>query len=165
MGTGSSENTGERDAGSSRPAGSTTLIAAGVALVAAITVAALVAANRDAPDLQEGSPEALVQEYVDAMIEGHEATAHEYLSADMQAECSVRDLRDGQERADDVRVSLRTVTIDGDEADVEVTIIEDSGSDLFGGDGYRYEETFTLSRAGDTWVISERPWPIFFCTN
>ena len=128
-------------------------------------MAALVAANRDAPVLEEGSPEAAVQDYVDAMIEGDEAAAHEYLSADLQAECSVGDLREYQAGADNVRVSLRSITIDGSEADVEVTITEDSGGDLFGGGGYRFDETFTLSSVADAWVISERPWPIFFCTN
>ena len=97
MGTGSSEDTGEKEAGSSRPAGSTTLIAAGVGLVVAITVAALVAANRDAPVLEEGSPEAAVQEYVDAMIEGHEAAAHEYLSADTSPDGKRGD-EDGREK-------------------------------------------------------------------
>ena len=165
MGTGSSEDTGENDAGSSRPAGLIILIVAGVGLEVAVAVAAIVAANRDTPLLDEGTPEAAVQGYVDAMIEGDEAAAHEYLSGDLQAECSLSDLREHREDADSVRVSLRSVTIDGVEADVEVTITEDGGGDLFGGGGYRYEETFTLSRVGDTWVISERPWPIFFCTN
>lgn len=165
MGTGSSEDTGEREASSSRPAGATILVAAGIGLVVAIAVAALVAANRDPPALEEGSPEALVQAFVDAIIEGDESAAHGYLSVEMQEECSIRDLRENQERSDNVRVALRSVAVDGEEANVEVRITEDAGGGLLGGDGYSYEETFTLTRAGDAWVISERPWPIYHCEN
>lgn len=163
MGTGSSEPTDEREASVSRPAGSTILVAAGIFLVAAIAIAALIATTRDAPVLEEGSPEAVVQSYVDAMIDRNEAAAHEYLSAEVREECSVRDLRDNAETSDDVRVALRSVTVDGDEAEVEVTITEGSGGGLFGG-GYSYRETFTLTRSGDTWEISRRPWPIYFCS-
>lgn len=165
MGTGSSEDTGEREDSTSRPAGTTILISAAIGLVVAIAVAAVVAATRDAPVLDEGSPEAVVQAYVDAMIEGDESAAHGYLSVEIQAECSVSDLRDRAERPQDLRVTLRSVTVDGDEAEVEVTVTENAGGGLFGGDGYSYDETFILTGSGEAWVISERPWPVYFCTN
>lgn len=165
MGSGPSEDTGDGEAGSPRPAGLTILIVAGIGLVVAIALAAIVSANRDVPVLDAGTPEGVVQAYIDAMVKGDEASAHAYLSDELQEECSVGDLRNNQERSNNIRVTLRSVSAGGDEAEVEVTITEDAGGGLFGGGGYSFEEFFFLTRSGATWVISERPWPIYDCSN
>ena len=164
MGASAPEDAGDVDAGSPRPAGLGILAIGGVVLVLLIAVAAVLSASRGPATFEEGSPEAVVQGYLDAMIKGDESAAHASLSDELGDDCTVRDLRTRSNEVNNARVALRAVSIDGDEAEVEVSITENAGDVPFGGGGYTFEETFVLAREAGTWVIVEEPWPIYFCS-
>lgn len=164
MGT-SSEKPGDREAANgSRPAGTMILIVTAVVVIAAIIIAAVIAATGGDPVFDEGTPEATVQRYLDALIDGDEDAAYDALSDELRQECSPSDLREREWQTDGVRVSLRDVRIDGAEAEVDVTIHEGGGGGLFG-EGSSYPESFVLANTSRGWVLSERPWPIFFCSG
>lgn len=164
MGT-SPEDNGDREAApASRPAGLWILIVAAAVLILAIVIAAFVAANRDEPTYEEGSPEAALQAYLDAVINGDATEAYGYLSDQLRNECTLSDARNGVGDAGDVRVTLQSVRQDDGTTEIDV-VIEENGGDLLFGGGYRYDETFILSDTDGMWKLSERPWPVYFCSG
>jgi hypothetical protein len=164
MGT-SPHDDGDREADpASRPAGLWILIVAAVVLVLAIVIAAIVGAKRDAPVYEEGSPQAALQGYLDAVIDGDATEAYGYLSDDLRSECTLSDLRNAAAEAQDVTVTLRTVRDEDGTVRIDVTIEQNGGGLLLGG-GYRYDETFILGDTNGVWKLSERPWPIYFCSE
>lgn len=149
---------------SGRPPGLTILVVAAVVIVAAIAAAAIIAAAGGEPAFDPGSPDAALQHYLDAIIDGDVVEAHGSLSEELRSQCSTADLRNGAYQAEGVRVILDSRTVHDDVAAFAVTISSNDGGGLFG-EGYRYEEFFTLTNTADGWVLSERPWPIFFCSE
>ena len=136
------------------------VVAAVVGLVALLAVVAgIVSATRHAPSFEPGTPEAVVQAYLAAVIDADAETAVAQLSAD--SPCTVDDL-DRAFRTQDVRVVLRDSRIDGDTAQVRVDVIMSTGGPL---DTSEYSErvTFRLTRAGGAWLITGSPWPMYLC--
>jgi hypothetical protein len=58
------------------------------------------------------------------------------------------------------RVVITDTRIDGDTARVEVDITVSYGDDPFGGGSYDRDETITMQRVGDVWLISRPAWPL-----
>lgn len=163
MGT-SSDDAGDREGEASpRPAGLSILIVAAIVIVVAVTVAAVIAATADEPKYEAGSPEAALQGYLDALIDGDVSRAYGYLSEELRDQCSLADLRDGAWQAEGVRVTLDSSEVGNGVAKYTVTIAS-SDSGLFGEDA-GYEEFFTLTNTSGTWLLTERPWPIYFCSE
>jgi hypothetical protein len=138
-----------------------------VLIVAAVAVLALVVATivaivfRSPTDIMPGTPEATAQDYANALIEGDEAAAIGLLSADLQEECTIGDLRNAYV-PESVRVHLVETVVDGEAAEVEMRV-EEGGGGL--GDGYDYRVTLTMERQAGDWVITEPPWPIEYCAE
>lgn len=139
-------------------AGLVLAVAVGVLVLMAV-VAAVLSATREGPQLPEGSPEAAVQAYLQAVAEGDEDAAAAFL--DPEGRCTEEDLRDSGSRSAG-RIVLRDVEVDGDEADVEVELVY-GGDGPFGGDEWRDPVRFDLRRDGDRWVITGEPWPMYGC--
>lgn len=145
----------------SKPAGRTILIAGGIGLVVVIALAAVILSTREVETLDPGSPEGIVQAYLQATIDGDDETASSYLGPGLRGSCDpVNELRSDPDSAR-VRVVLREVSVSGATAEVEVAITE--GEAAFGAGGFRHIETFRLESSGDTWVITSAPWPYFGC--
>ena len=130
-------------------------------VVFAIVVASLVTAlltSRDTAELEPGTPEAAVQDYLDAVLDRDSEAAERMLAPD--SPCDVEDL-DNAFVDDDVRVSLRDVEVSDTTARVDVTISAGSGGLI--PSEWSEEHTFRLRRTGDDWLITGAPWPLFEC--
>lgn len=130
------------------------------AVVGAIVVASLITAvaSRHPARLESGSPEAAVQDYLDAVLEHDAEAAARHLAPD--SPCGVEDL-DNAYIDDDVRVMLRDAAVTGGTARVDVAITTGSGELI--PSGWTEEHTFRLRRVGDVWLITGSPWPLFEC--
>lgn len=122
-------------------------------------VGGTVAALRPPPEFESGTPEAVVQGYLQAVFEGDAAAAEAYLS-DSSA-CHAADIERalGEESA---RVVLRDTRVEDAKAQVRVEMVFSSGGPF---DTYEYSQnrTFFLGREGDDWKITGQPWPVFSC--
>ncbi len=136
------------------------VVAAAVGLVAVLAVVAgIVSATRHAPSYPPGTPVAVVQAYLAAVIDGGHETAAAQLST--ESPCTVDDL-DRSTLTEGVRVVLRDSRVDGDTAQVRVDVVRSAGGPL---DPSEYSEkvTFRLTRAGGAWLITGSPWPMYEC--
>lgn len=145
---------------SNRGLSNRTLLLAGIAVAVVVALTAVLAVNRQPVTYPRGSPEAAVQAYVQAMLDGDEDTAAAWLDPDM--ECDAAHLADA-DVPDDVRVTLRHAEVDGDVAEVEIGVTVTSGRGPF--DTYEYEDhhRFELAQSDGGWLITTRPWPWASC--
>ena len=138
-------------------AGKVLAVVVGVLVLVAL-VAGVISATRDRPELPAGSPEAVVQDYITRVYADDLEGAVALL--DPAGSCTVDDFQFAfVDRA--ARVVLRDTRVDGDRATVRVGMVRPAGGPL--GDEFTQEETFRLSRAGERWVITGDPWPIYGC--
>lgn len=151
------------DAG--RPVRSTVLLWVLAALVAvALVVGALVGVLRPPVSLAPGSPESVVQAYLQAVIDGEYEDAVGYLSTGAAGRCPASMFRDAwippslTAELDDVRPGAR-------QADVQVRLRSAADPPPFGDGGFNSIERFTLVREGGDWRISGDPWPVFACAR
>ena len=136
------------------------VVATVVGLVAVLAViAGIVSATRHAPTYEPGTPVAVVQTYLAAVIDADHEAAAARLSSD--SPCTVDDL-DRAFLPQGVRVVLRDSRIDGDTAQVRVDVITSTGGP-FDTSEYSERVTFRLTRAGGAWLITGSPWPMYQC--
>ncbi|GLI28765.1 hypothetical protein ARHIZOSPH14_30070 [Agromyces rhizosphaerae] len=135
------------------------LIGIGIAIALVVVAAVIAVLVRGAPEqLDESTPEGVVQRYSAAVIAGDEQAALEYLVPELAESC------ERVERFDDeVRVSLVATTERESSADVEVAIVTTYGGGLFGPDEYRSDGSFDLVRVDDEWRIESVPWELAVC--
>lgn len=137
----------------------------GVVLVAVIAV--IVTSVREPPTLPEGSPEATVQRYLQAVADGDRDAALETYSPDVRRRCEEQDAAHrppfpAERMSFDADLS-EVREVDDDLVEVEVRITEFSGEPPFGGGGYDHTEAFRLERVDGTWAITEAFWPYYLC--
>lgn len=128
-------------------------LAVGGLLVALLVGAAVIATARQPETYPPGSPEAVVQGYLQALVDGDEAALESY--APGSAECV-------DERQLDfiTRVVLVDVISDDQEASVEVRVTESpTGGPLDDEDSYSV--TLSLLRQDGQWVIDGAEWPVY----
>ena len=131
-------------------------------ILGAISVVAVVAgvltATSQRPELQSGSPEAAVQQYLEAVIDGDAQQARERLDPD--SKCTVDDL-------DRVMVSdvfeARLIDARSDGATAKVTVELQAGSAGLMSDRWIDRQTFYLKKSSEAWVITGTPWPMYEC--
>jgi len=130
------------------------LVVVGVGLVA--VVAAILAATRDGSRYDRGTPTGAVQAYLSAVLEGDHQQAARLLSKD--SSCDLADL-DHAYVPEGTRVVLRRSEIAGDTAQVVVDVVATNG--VFSQPVEQH--TLELTRAGDRWLVTGTPWPMFEC--
>jgi hypothetical protein len=135
------------------------IVLGAIALVAVVAV--VVAANRAPTTYDRGTPQGVVQAYLEAVVAGDHVKAADYLAPG--GTCDVEDL-DRTTVPDGVRVALRDTETDGDRATVEVDVVTSSG-DLLGGSEYSERHTFRLGKDGRDWVVQGVPWPMYDCVK
>lgn len=135
------------------------IVIGAIAVIA--VVAAVFSATRPVTEYDRATPEGTVQEYVSAVVEGDHQRAFELLATD--SACSVEEL-DRAHRPYDVRVVLRDTQADGDTARVQVDVVMSTGGP-FDSSEYAEGHTFRLTRAGNDWLITGEPWPMFACAK
>lgn len=131
------------------------LVGLGVALV----VAAIAGALREPTALDPTGPEAAVQRYLQAVLDGDFHQAASVLAPGSR--CQASDVRQAW-IPESLTVSLDHVRAAGDQADVRVRLRSAAGPPPFGED-VSFMETFSLARTGDTWRLTGEPWPLVDC--
>lgn len=107
------------------------------------------------------SPEGTVQKYVTALLAGDQKNAALLLTPGATKDCPAGGILD----EGNLRVGLVASSVSGASATVTVSISETLGSGPFGlGDG-NYQDSFTLVKTNDVWLISMAPWPLLACTD
>lgn len=142
-------------------------VAGGIVLLAALVAGAVFAANRGGATYPAGSPEAVVQEYFQALIDDRPDDAAALFADELTGNCPPG-MVDRGGYVTVTRVVLdnitRTTTSGGaDHAVVRVRVTERWGEPLFTADESTFTEVITLTEEGDGWRISEPPWPYFEC--
>jgi hypothetical protein len=139
------------------------LVLMGLALVGLLVVAAIVIAFREPAQFEPGSPEAVTQQYLEAVLAEDGAAVHDLLTPELQQRCDVRDLDGRYYRADGERITLEESRIDGTAAVVELEFTATYSNDAFSFDRYSYVERFDLELIAGEWRISDPPWPFYWC--
>ena len=130
-------------------------------VVAAIVIVALIvvfAVKEPTAELDKGSPEGVVQQYLNAAIDKDFDQAKSFLASDTK--CTADDF-DRAYIQDSIRIGLSGTTSTESTAKVTVTI-ETSNSDPFGG-SYAETQTFRLVKDDSGWKITGIPWPTYEC--
>lgn len=130
-------------------------------LVVLATAAALFAATRGSARYGAGTPEATVQAYLTAVLDGDAETAAGYLAP--SSACDREDLT-GVDVPDSTRVHLVRATVGTDSAQVQVAVDRsDSGGPFAVGEGE--DHVYHLTRTGGRWLLEGIPWPLYTCTG
>lgn len=127
-------------------------------LLVVASVATVLLSRREAVDRPEGSPEAAVQAYVEAVID-HDGTAILALM-DPALPCTEEEV----ERSwwdEPLTVTLEDARTTGDTAVVTVAITHGSTGLL--PDQWSEEQRFDLRRIDGDWVVTGEAWPWFEC--
>jgi hypothetical protein len=125
-----------------------------------VIIALVVVFSRGEPEqLDESTPEGVVQRYAAAVIDGDEETAKGYLVSDLADDCVPIETAP----ADRMRITLVDTTEREDSADVEVLITWSYDESPLGGSGVEERGTFDLVKADDGWRIENAPWPLTIC--
>lgn len=143
------------------PVRANAVLAAAVGGIAVLAVVAgVVAATREPAELDPGSPEGVVQEYLSAIAREDITAAAELLVDD--SSCDVSDLA-ATYLPPGMRATLLDTDVDGGSAVVRVEITESFDDGPFAADGYSHVERLLLEREGSSWRLTGSPWPIYGC--
>ncbi len=137
----------------------------GVGLTALVVVAAIAVALRSPAMFEPGSPEAVVQEYVNAVLDEDADSAFALLTPAAQRRCDVEDLEDRYIRGEQSRIVLVESKVDGDDATVDLEFNAVSGERPFDMYEYSFEQRFKLRNIDGTWRIATAQWPFYRCTE
>lgn len=127
----------------------------GLVVIAAIVVIVL---RPGTANLESGTPEGQVQDYLLAVVDGDTDQAKQLLAE--QPDCQGPNLRPSDES---IRVSLEQVEIEGDRATVDVLVTLSYGNPPF--DRYQYSESqrFILRQIDGDWLLTDVPWQFRVC--
>ena len=130
------------------------------AVVLLAVIAGVFVANRASPDLNPGTPEGVVQEYLQAVFAGDYPVAADLLSP--SSGCHASDLAAGYV-PESARIVLDHSAVNGDHAVVTVNVTEGTGGGPFDSPGYSHTERITVQRDGGVWKITGSPWLLPSC--
>ena len=131
------------------------LIVVGLLVVIALVVVLVRSTVRES--LDPSTPEGVVQRYAQAVIDGDDATAAEYLTGRSE-DCGYYDSEPGN-----LRLTFDSTKISGDEARVQVSISSSYGGDPFSSYEYSYDDEFRLVKSGGSWLIKSAPYEFLSC--
>ena len=131
------------------------LIVVGLLVVLALVVVLVRSTVRDSFD--PTTPEGVVQRYAQAVIDGDEAAAGEYL-ASRPEECDYYDRGTA-----DLRLTLRSSEITGSNATVRVSVSTSYSDDPYSNYEYTTNDQFTLVQSGGSWLIEQMPYDFISC--
>jgi hypothetical protein len=129
-----------------------------LAVIAAVALIAVLALKEPVAELDKGTPEGTVQQYLGAVTERDFEQALTFLVAD--SKCTVEDF-DRAYIQDSLRIGLSEVSPSESTAVVTVSI-QYSNGDPFGGT-YSEDRNFRLIKTDNGWKITGVPWPTYEC--
>jgi hypothetical protein len=133
-------------------------LAIAVALIAVLALVVAFGAHKSAKQLDRGTPEGAVQEYLSAVIAGDFDGAAKRL--DPEGSCKSTDL-DKAYFQSDVRISLINSTETSTGAVVRIQVEMPNGAPIAG--YYGEEHTLRLVKGENGWMIAGIPWPMYEC--
>lgn len=145
------------------------LIMGAVVTLAVLVTVAIVAFPRT-ESFEPGSPEAVVQQFIEAGLDDDETSALDLLTSSARRSC-VSEFDDRQSSpayfGDELRAILQSTTIDGDDATVDIEFRRSNADDPFDSTTRTFESRYTLIRVGDEWQVDRAGWPSAFvrCTE
>lgn len=128
-----------------------------VAIVAVFAGIVALVTTSPAQKLPAGSPQFVVQEFLNAVVDGDHVRAVDFLAAD--SSCTVTDF-DQSYIPNEVRAELVDVAINGNSALVKVAV--GIGSEGPFNSLYVENHSYRLVKT-DGWLISGVPWPLYQC--
>lgn len=131
-----------------------------LAVVAVVAAVAAVVANSRQVTLEPGTPEATVQGYLTAVIDGDVVAAAVFL--DPSGKCDGDDL-DRFQMGNVAEARLVDSQITGEIAKVSVDL--EMGSNGLFNDVWKDRQTFQLKKSNGAWVITGTPWPMYDCAG
>ncbi|GAB3446277.1 hypothetical protein GCM10027517_28290 [Phycicoccus ginsengisoli] len=131
------------------------------ALVALAAAAAVWSTTRGSSHYGAGTPEATVQSYLTAVLDGDTETAAGYLAP--SSTCDREDLT-GVMVADSTRVNLVHATVGSSTAQVQVAVDRSDSEGPFAV-GESEEHVYHLARTDGQWLLEGIPWPLYDCTG
>lgn len=150
-----------------RLASSTRWLLGAGALIVLVAVLGLVVgdARGGADQFPEGSPEAVVRDFITAVRDRDTAGMREVLAPGLRGACDERDMRRlGRDDGDtEARVTLADTEVLNGTAEVEVRRSDHTGEPPFGDAGYTRSEVFELTRHQGDWLIRRVPWSYHAC--
>lgn len=143
------------------------LIGGGAFLVLLLVVSIIVALLDQEEPLAAGTPEATVQQFLQATEAEDLSTSFNMLSVALQDECGLEEFGGrnypSKNRFGDARVTLEKSQIVEDTAFVTVRISQFHSSGPFSTSESNFEQRYSLLREEGEWKFAEYPWPFFNC--
>jgi hypothetical protein len=127
------------------------MVAAGLALLVAGIIVALVASRRTDTAYPANSPEGTVATYLRLLQNGQADQAYDLVAIDRDRQAFIRQYGDWSQRTH--RVTLVNSNTSGDRATVTVDLSTFSGG-AFGASDTTNRQTFTLEQRGGKWRIT-----------
>jgi len=127
--------------------------------LAVVVVVAIVLALQPPEQFDPGTPEATVQDYLQAVIDGDQGEVALLMTPELLERCGT-DLIQVRHSPDSFRAVIVDTNSIGDRTAVNVEITEGSDGGLFS-DSWSFEETLVVEHDGAGWLIAESPWPIY----
>lgn len=132
----------------------------GAGALGLVLVLVLIALSREPVQLDAGTPEGVVQRYLQAVSDREYEEAFDYLDPASYEGCDPSDLARNAPNDPFNALMQESEEFSTDRAFVEVTIRFGSGGGPLG-DGWSQFETFQLVASNDSWLIAEDAWPYF----
>lgn len=132
-----------------------------IAVVLVAASAGVVVANRSTPTLDPDTPEATVQQYLQAVLDGDFPAAADLLAG--SSDCDTSDVAQAY-LPESARIVLDRTTVDGDRAVVTLDVA-DGGGGPFGDSGYSRTERVSLALEDDAWKITGSSWLLYTCDS
>lgn len=128
-------------------------------LVAVLVVVAVVLALRPTEVFDPTTPEGTAQGYYEAVIDGDENLAFSYTTEELREACG--GTFGFYEEGEDARIVITDSDTRGDTTRLDVVIEVQYGENPFSAGSYKRDETITMERRGDRWLISKPTWPMY----
>lgn len=131
-----------------------------VSIVLIIALIAAIATDNSSKTLSAGSPERVVQEYLQAINDGRNDLAAKLLARD--SSCTIQDI-DRAWRSPSSQIALLESRKTGDTAVVRISLQRDANALM---DPSSDEEfIYRLVKESNEWRISGIPWPLYDCSG
>jgi hypothetical protein len=136
--------------------------------VVVIAIAAVViSTGRQPADVSAGSPEALVQRYLQAVADDDPTAIRDTYTPDLRQRCDASEPAFAPAFPDDPMSFeadlISTREVGDDTVEVRVRITEYSGDSPFGGGGYDHTEVFVAETTSGGWGLAQAVWPYNVC--
>lgn len=123
-----------------------------------IALIAAVATNNSTKTLSAGTPERVVQEFLEAINDGRNDLAVKMLASD--SSCTIQDI-DRAWRSPSAQIALLESKRTGDTAVLRISLQRDTNGVL--GPSSDEEFLYRLVKEANQWKISGIPWPLYDC--